>query len=89
MKTAQTAKSDDAQLYYQTSDLGIAATLICLGHDLAFLSKSPQQNKATFAFQQAQGLQEIVDGYWNEETLVSPLKLVTALKNLKSRIYNI
>ena len=83
------SQSDDTQLYYRTTDLGVAAMLMVKNYELAGISREFGKTKATFSFQRDAQLDDLIEDYWTDEVTVSPLQFAVALKHLKSRIYNL
>lgn len=71
--------------YYSTSDLG-CVTAISLFYAIWAIDKSNPQ-KAEFQFKRESGLDELVQKYWSNTLLVSPLAYFQALKTIKSRLY--
>ena len=72
---------------YRTYDLNISALLMAKGfiiEDILFNTKQ----RALFIFNENEELQKVVQGYWDDTIKVSPQKLFSSLKNLKSRLYD-
>ena len=74
-------------MQYRTHDLNIAALLMAEGfiiQDMLFNSKQ----RALFIFNDNEELQKIIKGYWDDTIKVSPQKIFSSLKNIKTRLYN-
>ena len=74
---------------YETSDLGVASALACLGYQIKALDRnSNDPRRVIFCFEIEQGLPEAIAAYWTGELKVSALHLLTHQKLLKQRIYS-
>jgi len=71
---------------YETSDLGLAASLLTFGSILLDIDKE-NPKRAVFQFIVSVELKDIIASYWNGELKVSALRLNENTKLLKSRIY--
>ena len=74
------------QLFYKTSDLGLATTL-----SLFFPIKTIDRNnprKVLFVFDQTKELEQFVDKYWRSEIVIEPKTFTNQIKNIKTRIYS-
>tara|TARA_B100000745_G_scaffold58094_2_gene34443 strand:- start:2883 stop:3161 length:279 start_codon:yes stop_codon:yes gene_type:complete len=79
---------DDYINFYYTSDIAVATTLVVRGYELVSIDKPKPNARATFVFKRDLGMDELVDGFWADRIEVKPLQFMTALKTLKSRVYN-
>lgn len=72
---------------HETTDLGLASTLVCLGFPIVELSRD-NPRRVVFSFDGGQGgFEEAVQGYWDGSLRLPPLALFTHQKQLKQRIY--
>lgn len=76
----------DYKNYTYISDIDVASTCICKGHELVSIEKF-NEIKATFIFKNQLEISKIIEDFWNNEAFVHPLEFANARKNLKSRIY--
>lgn len=74
------------QYVYVTTDLNVAAYL-ALRFRLETLDRS-NPRKVRFTFQDSEELQKAIVEYWNNEATVSPMALLSSVKNLKHRLYD-
>lgn len=72
---------------YETSDLGLASSLSCLGYKVTALDRH-NPRRVVFCFETADGLQEAVNGYWNGVLRLPPAALFLHQKALKQRLYD-
>ncbi|MHB1864561.1 MAG: DUF5659 domain-containing protein [Candidatus Saccharimonadales bacterium] len=72
---------------YKTSDLALAAALICHGHNLETLDKH-NAKRVLFIFQQSDNLNESLNGYWENLLTINPRQYFDAIRNLKARLYS-
>lgn len=80
-------KLDYNKEYFETSELSLAATLICFGYSLDSLNKT-NPSKVIFIFKRDKNLDQIVQDFWGrKKVLVDPLSYSEATRYLKSRIY--
>lgn len=81
-------KSEDDELdrYFETTDFDLSVALMCKNYVLESI-ENELGNKLVFVFQKDEDIEDVVDGYWSNKILVSPLEFANARKNLKSRIY--
>ncbi len=75
------------QNLYETSDLPLASTLLCLGHKVWATDKADAQ-RVSFLFERKNGLDGLLESYWRHELLVEPVAFFNALKEAKTRIRN-
>lgn len=71
---------------YRTTDIDVAATLLCKGYSLTGIAPLAG-TKAAFMFENHPAIDDAVQGFWNNRIEVHPLEFSTYRKNLKSRIY--
>ncbi|MEO6077199.1 MAG: DUF5659 domain-containing protein [Candidatus Andersenbacteria bacterium] len=72
---------------YQTNDFGLASTLLTLEYELIQLDRT-NPAKVLFIFNNAPGLENVVAGFWNNSLCVPAQTLLSAQRNLKSRLYS-
>ena len=72
---------------YETSDLGLASYLACLGLNVDRIDRA-NPRRAVFHFSDANEATEFARQYWNGTARVPPLALLTAQRTLKHRLYN-
>jgi rRNA maturation protein Nop10 len=77
---------DDTQEYHYSTDIDVAATLLCKGYTLVDIVPV-SGTKATFIFNNHPAIGEAEGGFWSNRIEVKPLEFSNARKNLKSRIY--
>jgi hypothetical protein len=70
---------------FSTSDLALASA-ISMKYSLCAINKSNPE-KALFLFQRDGGLDDLIQSYWSNSLMVSPLAYFQQLKILKSRLY--
>jgi hypothetical protein len=71
---------------YCTTDLGLAATLLCVGCKLEALDKS-NSRRALFIFEQTSDLNRALNNYWQDSAVVNPRAYFDSIRMLKSRLY--
>ncbi len=71
---------------YKTRDLYLTGTLILLGHEL--LNHEENDKVCIFYFNETEELRKAVKNYFYDKITVSPHKLQTAIKTVKSLIYS-
>jgi hypothetical protein len=72
---------------YETSDLGLASTLSCLGFRILDLDRAAPR-RVIFRFQgEAKELEQTAQSYWDGSLRLPPAALFTHQKLLKQRIY--
>jgi hypothetical protein len=67
-------------------DLGLAAALVSLGHDMCATDRDTN-GRSYFIFLQTEALERDVNGYWADTLDVKARKYFDDIKMLKSRIY--
>jgi hypothetical protein len=72
---------------YETSDLGLAASLAASGFPIHTIDKS-NPRRVIFCFNSSKELDSAVDSYWSNTLLLSAQDLLGQIKMLKSRIYS-
>lgn len=77
---------DDHIHHYYTSDIDIAAMLVCKDYILVDIAPSGV-NKATFIFKNHLNIADAVDGFWSNRIEVHPLEFANNRKNLKTRLF--
>jgi Domain of unknown function (DUF5659) len=73
--------------YFNTSDMGCSAALVCAGFDLASLDKA-NPRKVLFVFNKRVGIDDAAHNYWNGNLKVDAQGLFNAIKRLKNQIYS-
>lgn len=72
---------------YETSDLGFAVVLCCLGFQIASMNRD-NPRRVVFCFDgDREAIRGVAEGYWGGTLRLSPLELFTHQKLLKQRIY--
>lgn len=73
---------------YETSDLGVASALSCLGFRITALDRS-NPRRIVFVFDcERSRLEDIVNSYWDGTLRLSPFAVLTHQKLLKQRMYS-
>ncbi|MEO6077378.1 MAG: DUF5659 domain-containing protein [Candidatus Andersenbacteria bacterium] len=72
---------------FSTNDFGLASTLLALEYELVQLDRT-NPGKVQFIFQNIEGLENVIVSFWNNSLCVSAQKLLSAQRNLKSRLYS-
>lgn len=78
---------DDEDKYFETTDLGLATTLVTQGFSLHSLDRN-NPHRVRFVFQKENELDEAVRAYWQKELVVEPLTYFNNIKLMKNRIYS-
>lgn len=94
MKKKKISKSEgyevvpiDEEAYFYSFDLGLATALITAGFSLVSLDRQ-NLRKVQFVFRRAEGLDEVINAYW-EDTLEGKLRTYfDTQKMLKNRLYS-
>ncbi len=73
--------------YYETSDLGLAASLTASGFAVIDVDKS-NPRRVVFLFNDEPELQKVADKFWSNRLLLSASTLLEHIRQLKSRIYS-
>lgn len=71
---------------YETTDLGLTASLVVSGFRLERLNRD-NPRRVVFVFRKTADLQKHVDGYWSHELMLPAALLLEQVRLLKSRIY--
>lgn len=71
---------------FRTSELGLAAALVCVGIPLDHL-ESVDNRRVGFVFLKREKLDKAIQDFWQGSLLVDAKKYFYALKEIKSRIY--
>lgn len=72
---------------YQTSDLGFAVVLCCLGFQIVSLNRD-NPRRVVFCFEgDRDAIKDAAQAYWGGTLRLSPLEIFTHQKLLKQRIY--
>lgn len=71
---------------FSTSDLNLASVLVTLGYQLLGLDRS-QPRRVQFLFAQVQGIENVINDYWDDKITLPPQRLFAAQKKLKNRLY--
>ncbi len=72
--------------YYDTSDMALAAALLCGGCKLEALDRS-NSRRVLFVFERTGDLEEMLDDYWQDSAVVNPRTYFDSIRMLKSRLY--
>ncbi len=72
---------------FDTSDLGLASALSCLGYKTIGIERHDPR-RVVFCFAQDQGINDAIQGYWNGSLRLPPQALFLHQKSLKQRIYD-
>lgn len=72
--------------HYETSDLGLAAALVCLDFKLIELNVS-NPRRVLFYFSGDENINGVQDRFWNHQIEVDAQSYFQAIKMLKSRLY--
>ncbi len=78
---------DDPSFVFTTYDMGCSAALLCAGFELLSLNKE-QPHKSLFVFRRADGIEDVVDGYWSDRLEVKARSFFDSIKALKNRLYS-
>jgi len=71
--------------FFETSDLPLAVTLVCLGFVLDSLDGN-NPSRIVFNFRQNETLQEAIGKYWAGSLCVEPKQFWSTQRDLKARI---
>lgn len=71
---------------FSTSDLSLAATLLCMGAGIDAVDHS-SPNRAVFCFRREKGLEATIEAFWAHQLQVDPLAYFNCLKEAKTRLY--
>ena len=72
---------------FRTSDMQLAAVLSVLGAKILSIDRTDTK-RCTFVFEKSPDLECAVQAFWHRQISVEPQALLTALKDLKNRVYN-
>lgn len=72
--------------YFETAELSLASTLICLGFKLDYVEK--KDPKSLFVFRREEQLDLAIQGFWAGELRVEPKAFFNCIKEVKSRLYD-
>lgn len=78
---------DDPDNFFYTFDLGLSAALVSIGFSLISLDRA-NLRKAQFIFRRGEGMDGIVDAYWENRLEVKARTYFDTLKMLKNRLYS-
>lgn len=85
-----TKKTEDE--YYETSDLYLAAALLCHNYQIEqYKTKfhpNTRRGKGYFFFKDDGKLQSVIDQFMKHKLLVEPIEYSNAVKEIKNRIFN-
>lgn len=84
MKRDDNVKPNQEIEFFSTTDLPLAATLLCHGFDCSI--DSTDQSRAKFLFKNTVKLMAIVNMFWANDLKVSPKDFSNAQRDLKARI---
>lgn len=73
--------------YYETTDLGLAASLTASGFAVSNIDKS-NPRRVIFVFENTGNLQEVIEQYWSNRLLLPASALLEQIRQLKTRIYS-
>lgn len=76
---------ENEKLFLRTSDINLAAALLCMGHDVTGIDPS-NFGRVAFFFEKTQELDDKVDAYWRDDLRVSPKLYMYHRKELLTRI---
>jgi len=85
-KTIQEENLEPNQQFL-TFDLGLATCLVSLGYELWNLDKT-NPKKVQFIFKRADGIDMVVNDYWQDNLEINARTLFDNQKMLKNRIYS-
>lgn len=77
----------DNNKMFLTFDLGLATCLVSLGYELWNLDKT-NPKKVQFIFKRADGIDMVVNDYWQDNLKINARTLFDNQKMLKNRIYS-
>lgn len=72
---------------FRTSDMPLAATLVCLGISIEAIDRTLGSRRAEFVFFRPTELDNILSGFWSGELKVAPRTYFQALRDVKARLY--
>jgi hypothetical protein len=71
---------------YTTTDFAVAVSLSYFGFKLLGLEKNQLDERVSFQFERADGLDQTLQAFWEDSLQVSPKRWHTLSRELKSRI---
>jgi len=77
----------DDSVQFRSFDLGLSAALVCAGFSLISLDRE-NLRKVQFTFRKSDGIDSIVEKYWDDQLEIKARTYFDALKMLKNRIYS-
>lgn len=72
--------------YFETTDLHLACAL-SLFYPIKTIENNPKNNRSSFLFIREDGLDEMVQQYWQNTMQVSPQQYAAQLRLVKTRLY--
>ncbi len=72
--------------FFRSSDLALVATL-SIFYPIEGVDRQ-DQNRAYFLFKRNEALDNLIQGYWRGELRMEPQSYFSALRAIKTRIYN-
>jgi len=78
----------DSYEEFETSDIGLAGALLVWDFELMEIRQPEPGDRAYFIFKGFEGMDQVKDSYFNDKATVPPFKFMSALRRLKSRLYN-
>lgn len=88
MTTTKHQKESPDQAFRKNYDLGLSASLILQGFELAELDRS-NSRKVCFAFKAEPGIDETIKDYFADKLEVKAQSMFNAIKSLKNQIYSV
>ena len=73
--------------YFRTSDMPLAATLVCLGVPIEAIDRKVGSQRVEFVFPRPSELDGILSGFWSGVLKVTPRGYFQALREVKARLY--
>lgn len=73
--------------FFRTSDMPLAATLVCLGVPIEAVDRTVGVRRAEFVFARPTELDNILRGFWSGELKVAPRTYFQALREVKAHLY--
>jgi hypothetical protein len=74
--------------YFDTQDMGLAVSLVCVGFELTELTPSQNSRRLTFRFTSHQAIVSTAQNYWASKLKVDAKQFWNEAKNLKTRLYS-
>lgn len=71
---------------YRTSDLSLAATLVCVGFSIEAIDRT-NSHRAEFVFERQEQLDNVLSGFWSGSLTIAPRSYFQALREVKARLY--